>query len=125
VLEHGINLTVLVNLELAAGGIVELLCDANLGSSLLGGPVVDELSANSLAGRCDMVDVNPELAELQGAGSLVLDAEVGALSSVPVEAPLEGGDLLVYGVSNQVQAKGVLLEEVSQVTFSGVRSGIN
>jgi hypothetical protein len=38
---------------------------------------------------------------------------------------LEGGDLLVHGVSNQVQAKGVLLEEVSQVTFSGVRSGIN
>jgi len=72
-----------------------------------------------------MVDVNPELAELQGAGSLVLDAEVCALSSVPVEAPLEGGDLLLHGVSNQVQAKGVLLEEVSQVTFSGVRSGIN
>lgn len=124
-LEDGIDLTLLINLELAGCGIIELLSDTNLGSSLLGGPVVDELSANSLARRCNMVDVNPELAELQGAGRFVLDAEVSALSSVPVEAQLEGGDLLLHGVSNQVKAKGVLLEEVSQVTFSGVRSGIN
>ena len=124
-LENCINLTLLINLELAGCGIVELLRGTKLGQSPPGGPVVDEFSANSLAGRCNMVDVNPELAELQGAGRLVLDAEVGALSSVPVEAPLEGGELLVHGVSNQVQAEGVLIVEVSQVTFSGVRSGIN
>lgn len=123
-LEDGIDLTVLINLELAGSGIVELLLDTDLGRSLLGGLVVGELSANNLAGRCGMVEENPELAELHGAGSLVLDAKVGALSSVPVEAPVEGGDLLFDGVSNQVHAKGVLLEEVSQVTFSGVRSGI-
>ena len=123
-LEDGIDLTVLINLELAGSGIIELLRDTDLGRGLFGGPVVGELSANNLAGRCGMVEENPELAELHGAGSLVLDAEVGALSSVPVEAPVEGGDLLFNGVSNQVQAKGVLLEEVSQVTFSGVGSGI-
>jgi hypothetical protein len=72
-----------------------------------------------------VVEVDKESAEVEWAGAGVLETEVGILSSVPVDAPVEGGNLLRDRISNYVKAERVPSVEVGKSTFSGVRSGIN
>lgn len=48
VLDDGVNVGVLINLELAVGGIVELVGDGELSVDLLAGPVVGELRSDGL-----------------------------------------------------------------------------
>jgi hypothetical protein len=67
-----------------------------------------------------VVEEDPEFTEGNGALALVLNTEVGSLSSVPVEAPIKLGDLLGGRISDDVEAEGVLLVEVGEVTFGGV-----
>lgn len=99
-LEDAINSAFIVNLELSRGEVVELLEDTDSGDDLLGGPVVHELSANDLVDGGSVVEVNKESAELDRARSGVLETEVSTLSSVPVDTPVEGGNLLSERISN-------------------------
>ena len=125
VLKDAIDSALHVNLELSRGEVVELLEDTNSGANLLGGPVVHELSTNDLVDGGSVVEVDKESAEVEWAGAGVLETEVGILSSVPVDAPVEGGNLLRDRISNYVKAERVPSVEVGKSTFSGVRSGIN
>jgi hypothetical protein len=125
VLKDAIDSALHVNLELSRGEVVELLEDTNSGANLLGGPVVDELSTNDLVDGGSVVEVDKESAEVEWAGAGVLETEVGILSSVPVDTPVEGGNLLRDRISNYVKAERVPSVEVGKCTFSGVRSGIN
>ena len=40
VLKDGVNVGILIDLELAVGGVIELVSDSKLGINFLGGPVV-------------------------------------------------------------------------------------
>ena len=124
-LEDAINSTLHVNLELSRGEVVELLEDTDSGADLLGGPVVHEFGANDLVDGGSVVEVDKESAELDRARGGVLETEVGTLSSVPVDTPVEGGNTLSERISNYIKAERVSVAEVGESTFSGVRSGID
>lgn len=55
VLEHGVEVAILVHLELAGGLVVELVRHTESGLNSLGGPVEGELGANNLGLVSDVV----------------------------------------------------------------------
>lgn len=48
----------------------------------------------------------------------MLETEVGTLSSVPVDTPVEGGNLLSDRISNYVETERVPFAEIGESTFS-------
>lgn len=66
-LENSVDSALRVNLELSRGEVVELLEDTDSGADLLGGPVVNELSANDLVDGGSVVEVDKESAKLNRA----------------------------------------------------------
>ena len=48
----------------------------------------------------------------------MFNTKIGALSSIPVDTPVEDGDLLASSISNNIKAKRVSLVEISKSTFS-------
>lgn len=119
-LEDSVDSALRVNLKLSRGEVVELLEDTDSGADLLGGPVVNELSADDLVDGGSVVEVDKESAKLNRAGSGVLEAEVGTLSSVPVDTPVESGNLLRDRISDYVETESVPFAKVGEGTFCGV-----
>lgn len=116
VLEDGVNVGILINLELAVGGVIELVSDSKLGINLLGGPVVGKLGADSLAGGGGMAEVEPEFSEVQGLllSSDVLDAELGTGSGGPDETELVVENLLALEINIEVSTEDIVLVKVRQ-----------
>lgn len=108
VLEHGVEVAVLVDLELAAGLAIELVRHTELGLDGLGGPVEGELAADGLGGGGGVVHVEEELAELEGflVHGLVLEAEVGLIGEDPVEAEVVLLEVGGVGVEVELAADG-------------------
>ena len=120
VLEHSVNITGLVDLELEGSLVVELLGESKLE---LGGSVgVDcDFSADGLSGGDVVVEVEQDLADLElilGLG-VVSEAEEGALAELPGIAEVVLGKALVGEVDEHVVANDELRsQEVGQVVLS-------
>lgn len=101
VLEGGVEVTVLVHLELSAGLVVELVLHSESGGDDLGAPVEGELRADSLGVVGNVVHEEEELAELESLGvrRLVLEAEVGLVAETPVETEVVLVEVAGVGVN--------------------------
>ena len=116
-LNNSINIGVLINLELAIGGIIELVSDGELGFDLLASPVVGELRTDSLAGCGGMTEVEPEFSECQRLlfSSDVLDAELGTCGGVPYKTELVVKNLLALDVYVEVGTEEIGLVKVREL----------
>lgn len=117
VLEEGINVAAVVDLELAGGLLVELVRETKAGLEGLGLPVEGELSANNLRGGSSMVHKEEKLANLNRALALglVLESNESVGGRAPVKTPVVLVNVLFLGVDNKIGSESkVVLYEIAE-----------